>query len=84
MKSEYRRVAYYPGCALEGTAHAYDRSTRAVGRALGLELEEVRNWNCCGAMEVKNIDPRDPDVPFLARDGDRRERHGRARRDGAL
>jgi heterodisulfide reductase subunit B len=54
----YRKVAYYPGCALEGSAHAYDRSTRAVGRALGLELVEVRNWNCCGAMEVKNIDPK--------------------------
>jgi heterodisulfide reductase subunit B len=56
-KARYQRVAYYPGCALEGTAHAYDLSTRAVGRALGLELDEVRNWNCCGAMEVKNIDP---------------------------
>jgi len=58
MKAQYRRVAYYPGCALEGTGHAYNRSTKAVGRALGLELEEVKNWNCCGAMEVKNIDPK--------------------------
>ncbi len=56
MKPEYQKVAYYPGCALEGTAHAYDRSTRAVGKALGLELEEVKDWNCCGAMEVKNVD----------------------------
>lgn len=55
---KYRRVAYYPGCALEGTGHAYNRSTRQVGKALGLDLVEVRNWNCCGAMEVKNIDPK--------------------------
>lgn len=54
----HRKVAYYPGCALEGTAHAYDASTRAVGEALGLELAEVPNWNCCGAMEVKNVDPK--------------------------
>ncbi len=54
---KYRDVAYYPGCALEGTGHAYDRSTRAVGKELGLRLHEVDNWNCCGAMEVKNIDP---------------------------
>lgn len=54
--SKYQKVAYYPGCALEGTAHAYDRSTKAVGKALGLELEEVKDWNCCGAMEVKNVD----------------------------
>lgn len=55
---KYRKVAYYPGCALEGTGHAYNRSTKEVGVALGLELEEVKNWNCCGAMEVKNIDPK--------------------------
>ncbi|MCK5040762.1 MAG: CoB--CoM heterodisulfide reductase iron-sulfur subunit B family protein, partial [Sphingomonadales bacterium] len=55
-KDKYKKVAYYPGCALEGTAHAYDSSTREVGKALGLELEEVENWNCCGAMEVKNVD----------------------------
>ena len=55
---KYKRVAYYPGCALEGTGHAYNRSTKVVGKALGLDLVEVKNWNCCGAMEVKNIDPK--------------------------
>ena len=55
---KYKTVAYYPGCALEGSGHAYNRSTKAVGKALGLKLEEVKNWNCCGAMEVKNIDPK--------------------------
>ncbi len=51
-------MAYYPGCALEGTGHAYNESTKAVGKALGLKLDEVKDWNCCGAMEVKNIDPK--------------------------
>lgn len=45
-KARYQRVAYYPGCALEGTGHAYNTSTKAVGKKLGLELEEVENWNC--------------------------------------
>ena len=58
MKPQYQRVAYYPGCALEGTGHAYNQSTQVLGRALGLELDEVKNWNCCGAMEVKNVDPK--------------------------
>ncbi len=58
MEQKYKKVAYYPGCALEGSGHAYDRSTRAVGKQLGLELVDVKNWNCCGAMEVKNIDPK--------------------------
>jgi heterodisulfide reductase subunit B2 len=57
-EAKYKKVAYYPGCALEGTGHAYNRSTKEVGKVLGLELEEVENWNCCGAMEVKNIDPK--------------------------
>jgi len=56
--SKYQKVAYYPGCALEGTGHAYNQSTKVLGSALGLKLDEVKNWNCCGAMEVKNIDPK--------------------------
>lgn len=55
---KHKKVAYYPGCALEGTGHAYNTSTKALGKSLDLELEEVKNWNCCGAMEVKNIDPK--------------------------
>ena len=58
MSGKYKKVAYYPGCALEGTGHAYNRSTKAVGKKLGLDLVELKNWNCCGAMEVKNIDPK--------------------------
>jgi heterodisulfide reductase subunit B len=54
----YSEVAYYPGCALEGSANGYDVSTRAVAKKLGLALKDVKNWNCCGAMEVKNVDPK--------------------------
>jgi len=57
LSEKYKTVAYYPGCALEGTAHGYNRSTKAVAAKLGLNLVEVPDWNCCGAMEVKNIDP---------------------------
>lgn len=56
-EKRYQKVAYYPGCALEGTGHAYNRSTKVLGKKLGLELVEIKNWNCCGAMEVKNVDP---------------------------
>ena len=58
LDPKYKKVAYYPGCALEGSAHAYDRSTRALGKELGLDLVDAKDWNCCGAMEVKNIDPK--------------------------
>ena len=53
-----REVAYYPGCALEGSGNGYDVSTRAIASELGLKLRDVADWNCCGAMEVKNIDPK--------------------------
>lgn len=45
------KYAYYPGCSLEAGSAAYDWSVRAVMEALGLELEEVDDWNCCGATE---------------------------------
>jgi len=51
------KVAYYPGCALEGTGGPYDKSTRAIVSALGLQMQYLDDYNCCGAMEVKNIHP---------------------------
>ena len=52
MSGKYKQVAYYPGCALEGTGHAYNRSTKELGKALGLDIVELKNWNCCGAITV--------------------------------
>jgi heterodisulfide reductase subunit B2 len=51
------KVAYYPGCALEGSGGPYDRSTRALVAELGLQMDNLQDWNCCGAMEVKNVHP---------------------------
>ncbi len=51
------KVAYYPGCALEGSGGPYDRSTRALVKALDLRMTALEDWNCCGAMEVKNVHP---------------------------
>jgi heterodisulfide reductase subunit B len=42
-------IPYYPGCTLSTNAKNYDRSGRAVAKALGLELEELPEWQCCGA-----------------------------------
>lgn len=47
--------AYYPGCALHTAAHAYDDSTLAVAKSLGLTFTEVEDWNCCGATEYFSI-----------------------------
>ncbi|TKJ30384.1 MAG: disulfide reductase [Chloroflexi bacterium B3_Chlor] len=39
---------YYPGCSQEVSTKAYNLSTWAVAGALGLELVELDDWNCCG------------------------------------
>ena len=43
------KYAYFPGCSLESTAWAFDRSARAICRALEIELEEIPDWVCCGS-----------------------------------
>ncbi len=43
------KYAYYPGCSLESTAWDFDKSTRAVCRALGIELVDIPDWVCCGS-----------------------------------
>jgi heterodisulfide reductase subunit B len=43
------KYAFYPGCSLESTAWDFDRSARAVCRELGIELEEIPGWVCCGS-----------------------------------
>ena len=46
------KMSYYPGCSLEGTAADYDKSVRMVFSRLGVELEDIEDWNCCGASSA--------------------------------
>lgn len=50
-----RKYLYYPGCSLHSTSRAYDESSREVAKALGIELEEIKDWNCCGATAYMGI-----------------------------
>ncbi|MCY3019038.1 MAG: heterodisulfide reductase-related iron-sulfur binding cluster, partial [Planctomycetota bacterium] len=49
------RIAYFPGCSLEGTAREYNQSLQAIAPKLGLQLEELEDWNCCGATAAHNL-----------------------------
>jgi len=49
------RYAYYPGCSLSGLGKPYDESLRAVFSHLGLGLEEIGDWNCCGATSYMSL-----------------------------
>lgn len=50
------KLAYYPGCSGKGTSVEYEASTRAVCKALGLDLAEVEDWNCCGSTPAHSMD----------------------------
>lgn len=50
------KFSYFPGCSLKGTGKAYEQSFLAVFKALGIEVEELENWNCCGATAYMSVD----------------------------
>jgi len=43
------RYAFYPGCSLDSSAKEYRESTEIVARDLGIEMEEIPEWICCGS-----------------------------------
>jgi heterodisulfide reductase subunit B2 len=49
------KYLFYPGCSLQRSARPYLDSLLAIRDDLGLELEEVEDWNCCGATEYVSI-----------------------------
>lgn len=60
------RYAYYPGCSLLSSAKEYDRSVRAVFAHLGIDLVELDDWNCCGAVHA-SVNSRDAGISLPAR-----------------
>ncbi len=50
------KYAYYPGCSGQSTSSEYEISTRAVCKALGLELVDIPDWSCCGSTPAHTVD----------------------------
>ena len=46
------KVSYFPGCSLDGTAIEYNESLRWTSEQLGLDLQELPDWNCCGSSSA--------------------------------
>lgn len=53
-----KKITYYPGCTLHSTAYEYGNSTESVLKHLGIEFEEIPDWNCCGAASAKSLNHR--------------------------
>lgn len=44
------KVSYFPGCTLKTKAKDLDVNARRCAEALGVTLEEIENWQCCGGV----------------------------------
>ena len=50
------KICYYPGCTLKTKAKELDETARRCAAALGVEMEEIENWQCCGAVYPMGTD----------------------------
>ena len=49
------KYLYYPGCSLKSSGRSYEESLFSVFRTLGIELQEIDDWNCCGATNYMAV-----------------------------
>ena len=49
-------IAYYPGCTLQQSSAFYDVQSRRIFKELGIILNEIDDWNCCGATSAGKYD----------------------------
>ena len=51
-----KRYAYFPGCSAETVSASYHLSAVETAAKVGVEFEEIEDWNCCGATPYTNVD----------------------------
>ena len=44
------KVSYFPGCTLKNKAKDLDKYAYRSAEALGVTLEEIEDWQCCGGV----------------------------------
>ena len=49
------KITYFPGCSAHGTSEEFDHTVRVVMGTLGVQLEEIPDWNCCGATSAHTM-----------------------------
>ncbi len=50
-----RYYSYYPSCCTHGNSICYDKSSKAVAKALDVDLIDLDGWNCCGSTPYTGI-----------------------------
>jgi len=51
-----KKISYFPGCSLKTSASNSNYSLVSFLENSGIEVEELKDWNCCGSSSIKNID----------------------------
>jgi heterodisulfide reductase subunit B len=51
-----KKFAYFPGCSLEKIASSYHKSSLETTKVFDIELQELDDWNCCGATSYFHVD----------------------------
>lgn len=49
-------LQYYPGCTIKTSAKNYETSAMAAMQWLGVNLQEMEDWNCCGVVHTLSQD----------------------------
>lgn len=49
------KLGLYPGCSLLGSSREYAESLQAIAAQLGIEWQDVPDWNCCGASAAHSL-----------------------------
>ncbi len=44
------KLSYYPGCTLKAKGKDLEKYALMSAKALGMEIEEIKEWQCCGAV----------------------------------
>ncbi len=50
------KLSYFPGCTLKNKAKDLDEYARKSALALGVTLEEIEDWQCCGGVFTTSND----------------------------
>ena len=50
-----KKLTYYPGCSAHGTSEEFDKTVKMVMKTLDVEMEELPDWNCCGATSAHTM-----------------------------
>jgi heterodisulfide reductase subunit B len=67
------KVSYFPGCTLKNKALDLDQYARDAAKALGVELEEIEEWQCCGGVFTNEVATRLSSVRALKAAGEKEQ-----------